>query len=125
MQYLGDTVAKIAGEKAGIIVSGVPVIYDGNDPDAAEVISAKAKEMGSPAYEVKRTDTEIIRNTSSGIDFSFRNEYYGDTVFSIPFIAKYQVMNSALALKTIEVLRISLPELRGIRLQKSPPHDET
>ena len=81
MQYLGDTVAKIAGEKAGIIVSGVPVIYDGNDPDAAEVISAKAKEMGSPAYEVKRTDTEIIRNTSSGIDFSFRNEYYGDTVF--------------------------------------------
>ena len=73
MQYLGDTVAKIAGEKAGIIVSGVPVIYDGNDPDAAEVISAKAKEMGSPAYEVKRTDTEIIRNTSSGIDFSFRN----------------------------------------------------
>ena len=109
MQYLGDTVAKIAGEKAGIIVSGVPVIYDGNDPDAAEVISAKAKEMGSPAYEVKRTDTEIIRNTSSGIDFSFRNEYYGDTVFSIPFIAKYQVMNSALALKTIEVLQGVIP----------------
>ena len=109
MQYLGDTVAKIAGEKAGIIVSGVPVIYDGNDPDAAEVISAKAKEMGSPAYEVKRTDTEIIRNTSAGIDFSFRNDYYGDTVFSIPFIAKYQVMNSALALKTIEVLKEVLP----------------
>ena len=62
MQYLGDTVAKIAGEKAGIIVSGVPVIYDGNDPDAAEVISAKAKEMGSPAYEVKRTElSEILR----------------------------------------------------------------
>mgnify|MGYP007028818745 CR=1 FL=1 len=33
------------------------------------MISAKAKEMGSPAYEVKRTDTEIIRNTSAGIDF--------------------------------------------------------
>ena len=109
MQYLGDTVAKIAGEKAGIIVPGVPVIYDGNDPDAAKVIRAKAKELGSPAYEVKKSDTEIIRNTSAGIDFSFRNEYYGDTVFSIPFIAKYQVMNSALALKTMEVLQNILP----------------
>ena len=105
MQYLGDTVAKIAGEKAGIIVPGVPVIYDGNDPDAAEVIRARAEELGSPAYEVKRSDTEVIRNTSAGIDFAFRNEYYKDMVFSIPFIAKYQVMNSALALKTIEVLQ--------------------
>lgn len=105
MQYLGDTVAKIAGEKAGIIVPGVPVIYDGNDPDAAEVIRARAEELGSPAYEVKRSDTEVLRNTSAGIDFAFRNEYYKDMVFSIPFIAKYQVMNSALALKTIEVLQ--------------------
>ena len=109
MQYLGDTVAKIAGEKAGIIVPGIPVIYDGNDPDAAAVIRAKAEELGSPAYEVKRSDTEIIRNTSAGIDFSFQNEYYGDTVFSIPFIAKYQVMNSALALKTMEVLQNMIP----------------
>ena len=90
MQYLGDTVAKIAGEKAGIIVPGVPVIYDGNDPDAAEVIRARAEELGSPAYEVKRSDTEVLRNTSAGIDFAFRNEYYKDMVFSIPFIAKYQ-----------------------------------
>ena len=105
MQYLGDTVAKIAGEKAGIIVPGVPVIYDGNDPDAAKVIRARAEELGSPAYEVKRSDTEVLRNTSAGIDFAFRNEYYKDMVFSIPFIAKYQVMNSALALKTIEVLQ--------------------
>ena len=105
MEYLGDTIAKIAGEKAGIIVPGVPVIYDGNDPDAAEVIRARAEELGSPAYEVKRSDTEVLRNTSAGIDFAFRNEYYKDMVFSIPFIAKYQVMNSALALKTIEVLQ--------------------
>ena len=103
MQYLGDTVAKIAGEKAGIIVPGVPVIYDGNDPDAAEVIRARAEELGSPAYEVKRSDTEVLRNTSAGIDFAFRNEYYKDMVFSIPFIAKYQVIlitdNQAMNLK--------------------------
>ena len=109
MQYLGDTVAKIAGEKAGIIVPGMPVIFDGNAPDAAEVIRETARKLGSPWYEVKREDTEIMRNTSAGIDFSFRNDYYGDTVFSIPFIAGYQVMNSALALKTMEVLRKEIP----------------
>ena len=120
MQYLGDTVAKIAGEKAGIIVPGVPVIYDGNDPDAAQVIQKKAEELGSSFFEVKREDTQVLKNTSAGIDFYFRNGYYGDAAFSIPFIAKYQVMNAALALKTIEVLNgdmnISLEHIQdGIR----------
>lgn len=109
MQYLGNTIEEIAGEKAGIIVPGVPVIYDGNDPKAAAVIRKKAQELHSPAYEVKREDAEILRNTSAGIDFSVKNGYYGDTVFSIPFIARYQVMNSTLALKTMEVLREVLP----------------
>lgn len=105
MQYLGNTIEAIAGEKAGIIVPGVPVIYDGNDPRAAGVIRARAQELGSPCCEVKKSDTKIIRNTRSGIDFSFENEYYGNTVFSLPFIAGYQVMNGSLALKTIEVLQ--------------------
>lgn len=105
MQYLGNTVREIAGEKAGILVPGVPVIYDGNDPEAAEVIRAKAKELGCPAYEVKRENGEIIRNTQSGIDFSLKNAYYGDTVFTIPFIAGYQVMNASLALTSVEILK--------------------
>ena len=109
MQYLGNTIEAIAGEKAGIIVPGVPVIYDGNNQIAASVIRKKAEELQSPAYEMKREDTEILQNTSAGIDFSMKNGYYGDTVFSIPFIARYQVMNSALALKTMEVLKEKLP----------------
>ena len=105
VEYLGDTIGKIAGEKAGIFVPGVPVIYDGNNPAAAGVIRARAQELGSPYFEVKREDTKIIRNTRAGIDFSYENEYYGNTVFTLPFIAEYQVMNSSLALKTIEVLK--------------------
>ena len=73
---------------------GVPVIYDGNNPAAAGVIRARAQELGSPYFEVKREDTKIIRNTRAGIDFSYENEYYGNTVFTLPFIAEYQVMNS-------------------------------
>ena len=45
MQYLGNTVSEIAGEKAGIMVPGVPVIYDGNDPDAAGVMREHAEKL--------------------------------------------------------------------------------
>ena len=105
MQYLGNTVGEIAGEKAGIIVPGVPVIYDGNSREAAEVIRDQAVRLGAPFFEVKREDTEILRNTRTGIDFSMKNGYYENTIFTIPFIAGYQVMNAALAVKTLEVLR--------------------
>ena len=109
MQYLGDTVSKIAGEKAGIIVPNVPVIYDGNDPDAAEVIEKRAKELGSPAYKVVQSDARVLGNNKDGIDFSLKDEYYGDTSFHIPFIAWYQVMNASLSLTTMEVLRNVIP----------------
>lgn len=109
MQYLGNTIEEIAAEKAGIIVPGVPVIYDGNDPKAAGVIRKRAEELGSPAFEVKREDTKIRQITRGGIDFSLNSEYYGNTVFQIPFVARYQVMNGSLALTTMEVLKDTIP----------------
>ena len=109
MQYLGNTIGEIAGEKAGIIVPGVPVIYDANNSEAAKVIQKTAEEAGSPAFGVKESDTEIHQITRAGIDFSLKNGYYGNTEFKIPFVARYQVMNGALALKTMEVLRSIVP----------------
>ena len=38
MQYLGNTIPQIAGEKAGIIKMGVPVVCDDTDKDASAVI---------------------------------------------------------------------------------------
>ena len=46
--YLGDTVAKIAGEKAGIIKHGVPVIVGPQTPEGLEVIEARAARLGAP-----------------------------------------------------------------------------
>ncbi|MBR6094978.1 MAG: bifunctional folylpolyglutamate synthase/dihydrofolate synthase [Lachnospiraceae bacterium] len=52
MQYLGSTVKEIAGEKAGIIKPGVPVIYNTGNEEADRVIEAKARELGSRAVRV-------------------------------------------------------------------------
>ncbi len=47
-QYLGDTLAKIAAEKAGIIKRGVPVIVGRQQDAALEVIEAQAARLGAP-----------------------------------------------------------------------------
>lgn len=46
--YLGDTVTKIAAEKAGIIKRGVPVIVGPQTPEGLEVIEARAARLGAP-----------------------------------------------------------------------------
>ena len=108
MQYLGNTVREIAGEKAGIIQPGIPVVYDANDPDAAEVIAQKAKELGSPSWAL----TEIGQESEAdrqGITFEMELKRFGKQQFQIPFIAKYQVMNARLALTCMDVLAEQLP----------------
>ncbi len=47
-QFLGDSLAKIAGEKAGIIKRGVPVVIGESHPETRPVFEAKAREMESP-----------------------------------------------------------------------------
>lgn len=47
-QYLGDTLPQIAGEKAGIIKRGVPVIVGPQAPEGLEVIEAQAARLGAP-----------------------------------------------------------------------------
>jgi dihydrofolate synthase/folylpolyglutamate synthase len=47
-QYLGETLPEIAGEKAGIIKRGVPVIIGPQEPAGLEVIEAKAARLGAP-----------------------------------------------------------------------------
>lgn len=46
--YLGDTLSEIAGEKAGIIKEGIPVVTITQAPDAAAVLARKALEVGAP-----------------------------------------------------------------------------
>ncbi len=49
-QYLGDTLGRIAGEKAGIIKRGVPVIVGRQQDEGLAVIEAQAARMSAPVY---------------------------------------------------------------------------
>ena len=103
-EYLGDTVTKIAGEKAGIIKEGIPVIYDGRDREAEEVILKKAEQMHAPAIPFYLSMTQITERTDKNIAFVLDNRYYKNVCVQVPFLADYQVINSSLAMMTARVL---------------------
>lgn len=50
-QYLGNTIAAIAGEKAGIIKPGRPVVSAAQHADAARVIAQRAAALGAPLWQ--------------------------------------------------------------------------
>lgn len=104
-EYLGDTLEAIAGEKAGIIKAGVPVIYDASQPGPASVIAAKAKEMGSPAWPMEPSFYEMKTQSREGITFTFAYLGGEKAELAIPYVAKYQMMNASLAFYMMHILQ--------------------
>ena len=104
-EYLGDTLEAIAGEKAGIIKAGVPVIYDASQLGPASVIAARAKEMGSPAWPMEPSFYEMKTQSREGITFTFAYPGGEKAELAIPYVAKYQMMNASLAFYTMHILQ--------------------
>ena len=62
VQFLGDTLAKIASEKAGIIKPGIPVCIGENiNPEVKAVFEDKAKEVGAPLTFAEDEDCQIVK----------------------------------------------------------------
>lgn len=100
---LGDTVEKIAAEKAGIIKHGAPLVYVAGQ-EYSHVIEEKAEAMGIKAAGVEKSQCEIHEIGSKHIDFSLDSIYYKDNVFRLATPAVYQVMNAALAMTAVQML---------------------
>jgi dihydrofolate synthase/folylpolyglutamate synthase len=88
--WLGDTLAKIAAEKAGIIKTGVPVVTTERGAEALGVVERVARENNSPLTRVESTPSTILPPSSS-------------------LSGSHQRTNSALARATVEILRETIP----------------
>ncbi len=104
VEYLGDTHAAIAGEKAGIIKPGIPVVFDAEREDVTAVILNHAESLKSKAYPVRSGMYKIHSATHKNIDFSTATEYYDTINLKISSIAEYQVKNAMLAVTALKVL---------------------
>jgi dihydrofolate synthase/folylpolyglutamate synthase len=89
-QWLGDTLAKIAAEKAGIIKPGVPVITATDAPDALLVIEQMAREKNAPLTPIQPAHASRLTPHAS-------------------LLGEHQKLNAALALATVEVLQKQIP----------------
>lgn len=104
---LGDTIEKIAAEKAGIIKPGIPVVCSGVDRQAAKVIKETADDNGSPCIVIDENTYELKQNTYGYIDFLIHNEYYKNDCFRLATNALYQMENASIALTVCAVLKDS------------------
>ncbi len=104
-EYLGETIAEIAEEKAGIIKEHVPVIFDASNGEAADVIRQHARRFSAKEYEIRPEMCRELRFKKKSIDFSLDNGYYEKTKLGIPFVAEYQVMNAALAVTALQIFQ--------------------
>lgn len=90
-ELLGETIAEIAGEKAGIIKPGKPVLIGCLPPDAEAVVRATAKERGCPLYSLRErfpNEAELPETNLAG---------------------KFQRWNAATALYATELLAERFP----------------
>ncbi len=103
MEYLGNTIEEIAGEKAGIIKPGVPVVYM-DKPLSGEVFKERAIQVKAPYKAVSKECIKDPVRKGKGIDFSLHSVYYGYADFSVDTGALYQAENGALAFYGLETL---------------------
>ena len=104
MEILGETLEEIALEKAGIIKENVPVVYWGSDQAVSDKIEETARKHHAFIYKITEKDYKILKIHDKSIDFCMNCGYYGNSNFSLPFLAAYQAANGAVALAAIESL---------------------
>lgn len=98
-EILGDTIEKIAAEKAGIIKPGVPLICDGTNPEALMVLKKTAENAGADCREISDCAFKIRKITEKDLEFSTVNLYDGTAMWNLPTTASYQPVNAVLALE--------------------------
>jgi dihydrofolate synthase/folylpolyglutamate synthase len=109
MDQLGHTLAAIAGEKAGIIKPGVPVVSGATAPDAAAVIRQRAEQLEAPLYELQRhfflefEEGSVLQDRPPRACFR-RADTPFTPWFDLGLWGRHQAENGALAWRTLGML---------------------
>ena len=99
MEYLGNTIEAIAGEKSGIIKKDGITVTCPQRLGAIHVIEKKCLEMNNILYKVDFKTLEITQQDFGHLTFNYLGDVYDITLF-----ASYQAENATLAIETLKVL---------------------
>lgn len=102
---LGNTVAEIAAEKAGIIKPYCPVVFARQSKEGERVLMAQANEVFAPVFSTEVP--EIIHADSSGTDFRYQGDLYHISLLGI-----HQAENAAAAIEVLKLLGLPVPKIQ-------------
>lgn len=103
--YLGDTLEKIAENKAGIIKKGCPAVSSWQDQRVAKILKRKAEEMKADFFIASEESVRDISGKEEGISFSYKQ--YKNIRLSLK--GRFQIQNGTCALEVIQCLQKKLP----------------
>src|SRR5262249_22633760 len=101
--------ARIAGEKAGIVKTGAPVVVAPQSPEAMEVIAARCKEMNAPTVLTSGPFDIEAANSPENIG-RYRFRYRGSSdeyALQLSLRGKHQITNATVAIHIAEQLRVA------------------
>lgn len=99
--FLGDTIEKIAAEKAGIIKENRPVLYGGIDDSARNVIKAKALSLNAVYHEKDFSALRNVKSSRRGSIFDYKNH----KKLTLSLIGSYQPENAANVIEAVKILK--------------------
>jgi dihydrofolate synthase/folylpolyglutamate synthase len=116
-EYLGFTLEEIAGEKAGIIKPGIPIMTAERDPVLREIFRSRAEELEAPFHAIypaeEISDLEV---SPEGNSFFLNTDNWGRIQLRSPLPGRHQAANVALAVRSLELLpEENIPSLEAIQ----------
>ncbi|HEX9106129.1 MAG TPA: Mur ligase family protein [Longimicrobiales bacterium] len=112
-QYLGSTLQAIAGEKAGIIKAGVPVVSAEREPLIRAIFRERAAEVGAPFHALAQDEPRSVRATLDLTRFELETASWGLLRLATPLPGAHQAVNAALAVRALELLPADLRPARA------------
>lgn len=100
-QYLGRTLIEIAGEKAGIIKPGRPLLTSARQPSVLELFRRRCKDLHSPFYAWQK---DFGKRRDGAQTFSFQGIRHQWPHLRLGLAGSHQQVNAALALAAVEIL---------------------
>ncbi|WP_339259151.1 folylpolyglutamate synthase/dihydrofolate synthase family protein [Lysinibacillus sp. FSL K6-3209] len=104
--FLGDTYAKIAFEKAGIIKEGVPVVVGVQNKEALATIQKVAQERQARCLVLGDDFNIVAQEQEMGMQsFHYHNAYLDLTNIQLKMAGAHQIANASLAITAMDILR--------------------
>ena len=115
-QFLGDTLERIAAEKAGIIKAGVPVVVGETVPETRPVFAVKAHEMRAPIYFAEEFDATPFDDIEFELKGDYQQKNRRTILCALDTLTNYELRRTKF---DVSLREVSIDELRRTKFDVS------